>query len=203
VPKGARYIYTLRDPKDVLVSVYHFHEGWRFEPGTIPIVSFAREFFMSPESGRRYWRHVASWWEQRHRPEVLMLCYEAMKADLQEAVRKIARFIRCGLDEDLLKVVVRQSSIEFMKAHGSQFDDHLVRRARNAARGLPPGGDSSKVRNGRVGDHLVELPKDVRQELDAIWREEIQKRFGIPSYRVMREQLAKENDIRIELGFNI
>jgi hypothetical protein len=194
VPKGARYIYALRDPKDVLVSVYHFHEGWRFEPGTIPIGTFAREFFMSPESGRRYWRHVASWWEQRHRPKVLMLFYEDMKADLRAAIQSIARFIGCELDENLLEVAARQSSIEFMKAHGTKFDDHLVRRARNAARSLPPGGDSSKVRNGRVGDHLVEIPKDVSQELDLIWREEIETRLGLPCYEAMREQLTREND---------
>src|SRR5213593_4848538 len=36
-------------------------KGSRFEPGTIPFGSFAREFFMSRESGRRYWRHVSSW----------------------------------------------------------------------------------------------------------------------------------------------
>src|SRR5438034_5630833 len=58
----------------------------------------------------------------------------------------------------------------------SKFDDHLVREARNAARGLPPGGDSSKVRSGRVGDHFFELPEEVSEQLDAIWREEIEAR---------------------------
>ena len=203
VPKGSRYVYALLDPKDVLVSVYHFHEGWRFEPGTIPFGSFAREFFMSRESGRRYWRHVSSWWEQRQRSEVLMLCYEDMKADLPSTVRRIARFINCELDEDLLEIVVKQSSIEFMRAHGTKFDDHLVREARNASRGLPPGGDSSKVRSGRVGDYFFELPEEVSEQLDAIWREEIEARFGLPSYQAMREQLARENETGIEVGFNI
>ena len=36
VPKGGRYITMVRDPGDVLVSMYHFHEGWRFEAGSIP-----------------------------------------------------------------------------------------------------------------------------------------------------------------------
>ena len=34
VPKGARYIVSLRDPRDALVSMYRFMEGWFFEPGT-------------------------------------------------------------------------------------------------------------------------------------------------------------------------
>lgn len=132
-----------------------------------------------------------------------MLCYEDMKADLPSTVRRIARFINCELDEDLLEIVVKQSSIEFMRAHGTKFDDHLVREARNASRGLPPGGDSSKVRSGRVGDYFFELPEEVSEQLDAIWREEIEARFGLPSYQAMREQLARENETGIEVGFNI
>lgn len=200
VPKGARYIYAVRDPKDVLVSVYHFHEGWRFEPGTIPIRAFAKEFFMSRESGRRYWRHLVSWWEHRHRSELLMLCYEEMSANLCETIRRIAEFIQCELDDDLLEIVVKQSSIEFMRAQGTKFDDHLVRRARNASRGLPPGGESSKVRTGRVGDHWAELPEDVMHALDSIWREEIELTLGIPSYPALRAQLARERESRIELA---
>ena len=35
VPKGARYIVAVREPKDALVSLYRFMEGWFIEPGTI------------------------------------------------------------------------------------------------------------------------------------------------------------------------
>src|SRR5207244_10510601 len=101
IPKSSASGYALRDPKDVLVSVYHFHEGWRFEPGTIPFGSFAREFFMSRESGRRYWRHVSSWWEPRQRSEVLMMCYEDMKADFPSIVRSVVYLINFTLDDDL------------------------------------------------------------------------------------------------------
>ena len=185
VPKGGRYISMIRDPKDVLVSMYHFHEGWRFEPGAITMADYARNFFLVPERSRRYWQYVGSWWPQRVREDVLLLSYEAALADVPGTVRRVAGFIGCPLDGGLLDIVVRQSSIEFMKAHGSQFDDHVVRAARNAANGLPPGGSSSKVRGGRVGDHVDELPMDVRQALDRIWREEMEDRFGLGSYRDM------------------
>ena len=185
VPKGGRYLAMVRDPKDVLVSLYHFHEGWRFEPGTITMGDYARKFFLAPERGRGYWRHVASWWPQRGREDVLLLSYEAAVVDVPGTVRRIARFIECPLDDDLLDIVVRQSSIEYMKAHGTQFDDHVVRAARNAANGLPPGGLSSKLRGGRVGDHVDELPMDAREALDGIWREEMERRFGLASYRDM------------------
>ena len=183
VPKGGRYITMVRDPKDVLVSMYHFHEGWRFEAGSITMEDYARNFFLAPERSRRYWRYVASWWPRRGREDVLVLSYEGALADVPGTVRRIARFIGCALDDALLDVVVRQSSIDFMKAHGSQFDDHVVRDARNAAAGLPPGGSSSKLRNGRVGDHVEALPMDVRRTLDGIWREEMEGPFGLAAYR--------------------
>ena len=190
VPKGGRYISMVRDPKDVLVSLYHFHEGWRFEAGTISMAEYARNFFLAPERSRRYWQYVASWWPQRVREDVLLLSYEAALADVPGTVRRVAGFIGCPLDDGLLDIVVRQSSIDFMKAHGSRFDDHVVRDARNAANGLPPGGLSSKVRGGRVGDHVDELPMDVRQALDRIWREEMEDRFGLVSYQEMLAALG-------------
>lgn len=191
VPKGGRYIAMVRNPKDVVVSLYHFHEGWRFEPGTIAMGEYARAFFLAPERGRRYWKHVASWWEQRARNDVLLLSYEAMQRDLPQAVRRIADFIGCPMDDALLEIVLRHSSIDFMRAHATKFDDHVVRNARNAANGLPAGGVSAKVRGGRVGDHVLELPLDVRQTLDAIWREEIGARFGVSSYDTMSAILER------------
>ncbi len=185
VPKGARYLSMVRDPKDVLVSLYHFHEGWRFEAGAISLEDYARDFFLAPERARGYWKHVASWWPQRGRDEVLLLSYESALADVPGTVRRVAGFIGCRLDDELLEIVVRQSSIEFMKAHGSRFDDHVLRAARNAANGLPPGGSSSKLRKGRAGDHAEKLPMDVHEALDGIWREEMEGRFGLASYREM------------------
>ncbi len=37
VPKGARYIVSIRDPKDAFVSSFRFMEGWLFETGSVPI----------------------------------------------------------------------------------------------------------------------------------------------------------------------
>ena len=52
VPKGGRYIVSLRDPRDAAVSMYRFLEGWFFEPGTITIEDFARNRFMQREDGQ-------------------------------------------------------------------------------------------------------------------------------------------------------
>ena len=37
VPKGGKYIIVVRDPKDALLSHYHFFNGWFFEKDSISI----------------------------------------------------------------------------------------------------------------------------------------------------------------------
>jgi hypothetical protein len=191
VPKGARYIYVMRDPKDVVVSMYHFMAGWWFETGSISLPVFAREQFLNPKRPNAYWAHIRSWWPHRHDPSVLFLCYEDMKQDLPLTVRRIAEFIGCALDDELLDIVVRQSSIEFMRAHQRHFDDHLIRELRDEVCGIPPGGESTKVRTGNVGDHARELPQEIIVELDRLWQEEITATLGFPSYSALRTALSR------------
>ena len=44
VPKGARYMLSIRDPKDAFVSSFRFMEGWFFEAGSVPIETSAQEY---------------------------------------------------------------------------------------------------------------------------------------------------------------
>ena len=189
IPKGGRYIVPVRNPKDALVSLYRFFEGWWFEPDTISLDTFARESYMSGREGRSYWFHLASWWEQRRAENVLLLCFEDMKEDLPKAVHTIANFIGVSLDDELLDIVVRQSSYPFMKANQRRFDDHLVAEIRGPICGIPS-GNSTKVRNGNVGESSYELSDAIKAEMDHIWREDFGDRFGLNSYQALRAELA-------------
>src|SRR6476619_7657894 len=46
VPKGGRYLVAVRDPRDALVSVHRFFEGWFFEPGSIDVETLGRARFL-------------------------------------------------------------------------------------------------------------------------------------------------------------
>ena len=187
IPKGGRYIYVVRNPGDALLSFYRFFEGWWFETGSISITEFFEGWFVPGD----YWSHLASWWDQHENNNVLILCFETMKENPVAAIRLIARFLDIALDNELLEIVTRQSSFEFMKAHQHQFDEHLMNEAFQRACGLPPGGDSSKVRKGRVGDHRHELPAEVLASLDHYWREKIEHRYGLRGYDDLRVAIAR------------
>ena len=189
VPKGGKYIYCIRDPKDVVISFFHFFEGFMFEPGSITLREFAEEFFMKREGLRSYWAHVASWWRQGDNPQVLMLCFEEMKIDLAETVRRVANFIEIDLDEELFNIAMEHSSYDFMKAHAQHFDEYLSLAYLERHCGMPAGGTSSKVRKGNAQDHKKELPQDISDAMDAIWKREIGAEFGLVTYEAMRAEL--------------
>lgn len=182
VPKGGRYICSFRDPKDVIISFYHFMEGWFFETGTISVREFAEEYYLAREPQRTYWHHLAAWWRQRDNPDVLLLSFEEMKVNLAETVRRVAAFIELELDDELFEVAVRHSSYEFMKTHEDQFTDVLMREMSEKYSGLPSGSDSSKVVTGKTNSHKQELPEDIGARLDEIWEHEIGQRFGLETY---------------------
>ncbi|MBW2426300.1 MAG: sulfotransferase domain-containing protein [Deltaproteobacteria bacterium] len=188
IPKGGRYIVSIRNPADALVSMYRFIEGWIFEPGAFPIEKLARERFLQRGSGQDYWSHLASWWRVRDRDDVLLLSYEGMRRNPEGAVRRVADFAGIALDDELLDLVLAQSSLEFMLAHKDRFDDRMMRERSETVAMLPPGADSSKVRKGEVGAHRYELGEDVMAELDAVWRETIQAELGFEDYAAMEAE---------------
>ena len=79
LPKGARCVVSLRDPKDAFVSMYRFMEGWMIETGAIPMEDFFTAWAKGggPE-GESYWHHLLDWWAVRDRPDVLFFSYSRM-----------------------------------------------------------------------------------------------------------------------------
>jgi hypothetical protein len=187
VPADARYIVSVRDPRDALVSAYRFFEGWFFEPGSIDIETIGRVRFVE---GRTYYTHLASWWPHRHDANVLLLAYEHMKDDHEGAVRRVAEFIGFGDEDERIAIACQESSLASMKAHHDKYDDLMMLEHSEVVCDLPLGSDSSKVRSGEVGAHRVELSERLVTDLDATWGETITADLGIPSYETLLEMLA-------------
>jgi len=190
VPKGGRYIVSFRASADVFISVYRFFEGFFFEPGTIDLDTFFQWRNPPAEMGKRgYWHHLASWWEQRHNPNVLLLCYEDMLADLPGTVRRVAAFMNIPLDNDLFNIVVRQASREFMLEHRDQFSEAPFRRLIAQRTGLPFDGNAYKVTPGARDDPKYQLTAAHKQALDEIWQTQITSRFDLVDYAALRRAL--------------
>ena len=190
VPKNARYIVSFRAPSDAFISVYRFFEGFLFEPGTIDLDTFFQWRNPTAEMGERgYWHHLASWWEQRNNPDVLLLCYEDMLADLPDTVRRVAAFMDIPLDDELFACVVRQASRQFMLERKNQFDEAPFRRLISQRTGLPFDTDAYKVTPGARDDPKYLLAAVHQQKLEEIWRAQVFDRFGLENYEDLRHAI--------------
>ena len=196
VPKGGRYLISCRDPQDALYSMYKFMEGWFIEPGTISLDDFALETFIvaaNPgSSGGDYWSHLKSWWARREDPDVLFMAFEHMKNDLEGTVAKVAAFMGVDLDDELLAITLEHSSLPFMQQHSELFDDKLMRDRSIAVAGLPQNSDSSKVRNGQVGESKQQLSAEVVEQLDALWQQHITAELGFENYAALISAAARQ-----------
>lgn len=191
VPKGARYIYVLRDPKDVAISTYHYFNDWMLERDAVDAGTFAFEFCMAQDNpSGRYWEHVRSWLTQRGGTHVLFVCFEDLKRDLVSQVARIAAFLGISADQALLDLVTSQATFAFMKAHEHKFDEHLLMPAIDKSFHLPPGRVPAKVRTGQIGSHKHELSQAAAAAMDRIWQEIIAEPLGIASYEELRAELA-------------
>lgn len=181
VPKGARYIVSFREPRSTLVSYYRFYEGWMFEPGTVTLDEYLAPH-LDRSRGKDYWTHMESWWEQRDAENVLLLSYELMQEDIRPTVVRVAEFIGLEADDDLVDLVVHQSSREFMLAHGDRFDDLLHRQRSDAVQALPLGAGSTKVTAASHDPSRSVLSSGVLAAMEKNWAETMEASFGLASY---------------------
>jgi Arc/MetJ family transcription regulator len=170
--------------------MYHFMNGWFVEPGTIPLVDFARSWLSRVEHGRDIWHHLLSWWAQRDNPNVLLLTYENVTNNPRAAIRRIAEFIDVDLDDDLLALTEERSSLSYMLEHKSKFSDLLMRRATVERCGVPLESDAAKVRQGGSGSGIKELSADLAAEVDALWAKIVEPVIGAASYQTLVATLA-------------
>ena len=189
VPKGGGYVVSLRGPNEWTVVMYRFMEGWFFEPGAISISEFTTARFATRGRGLDYWHHLISWWNERDNPDVLLFSYEQMSAEPEACIRRLAAFCGIALDDALLDLTLRQSSLSFMLAHKNKFDDLMMREVSERVGNLPPGSDSAKVRAGRVGRHRAEMPDELAATLDDIWTETVTAKLGFKDYAALESDL--------------
>jgi hypothetical protein len=194
LPRGARSVVALRDPKDALVSMHHFMDGWFLEPGAVSIADFFEgRWRAGGAEGGGYWHHLISWWEQRDNPDVLLFSYEHMTVEPEAHVRRLAAFCGIALDDALLALTLERSSLSFMLQHKDRFDDFLMRSMSEARCNLPPGSDSAKVRKGGVGGQRQELPDEISAAMDADWARLVTPKTGFADYAALEAELRRRH----------
>ncbi|MGF1528524.1 MAG: sulfotransferase domain-containing protein [Candidatus Competibacterales bacterium] len=197
LPKGGRAIYVVRDPKDVVLSMYHFFEGWIFEPAAITLDEFVTEVFIVAAGIQCYWDHLRSWWPTLGAENVLWLSYEELNRDLRGGIRQVGRFMGIDMSMALLDRVTELASFDYMKSQRGKFDNEEVHHYRDPAMGIPPGRVSGMVRAGRAVTGSSPLSPASLHALDVAWHRHLAGIPGLDSYKALSQRIQSDLVARI------
>ena len=112
-------IYVRRNPKDVLVSFFHFYRMYDlygdFREG------LWQDFFNLVQQDKISNGNVldfnVGWWEasKRHPRTILTVTFEEMIENIRNVIRKVAHFLQIEVDEDHVEWVAEKASFNSMK----------------------------------------------------------------------------------------
>lgn len=163
-PRYPRVIYVVRDPRDVLVSYFHYQrrKGDIDEGETMS--EFADRFMAGRLSPFGSWQeNVASWLAVRDTGEdFLLVRYEDLLAETSIQLGRIARFLGREATERELTRVVAECSFDTMRALEAETGNRSahLRHVRT---------DIGFVRQGKSGTWATELPEAVSSNIERRW----------------------------------
>jgi hypothetical protein len=189
MPSGCRYIVSFRDPKDAIVSEFHFLGGWLLETDSVSLDEYAAARLFAPDHPGSYWQHTASWLTQRDNPDVLLLTFDDMKRNLSGVVRRIARFIEIR-DDQRIATATEHASFAHMSAHPEPFQEPWLLSWSIEHLDLPVDVHATKVNRGEIGGHRQQLAPRTAARIDEIWRQSIGKQTGHTTYAELVQDLS-------------
>ena len=131
----AKYIYIGRDGRDVMWSMHNhhstanaaFYEALNDSPGLVgpPLGKpnpDVRAYFLEwlERDGHPFWpfwENLRGWWAIRNLPNVHLVHFNDLKADMPGEIRKIAAFLDTPIDEGKWAAIVEHCSFDYMKQH--------------------------------------------------------------------------------------
>lgn len=134
---------------------------------------------------------ITSWWPHRQDPNILVVPYEDLKADLQVCVCKIAAFVfGKPLDETALAKILNLCNFEYMFKNKQKFGEHalesMIKQVQTQASPVLCG--MVRMDGGKVGQGKQLLDPQIIAHIDQRWKETIGMKFGIRNYQELYKQ---------------
>ncbi len=163
-----KVIQIVRNPKDALVSYYHFY---RMQVLLGAFNGSWEDFFVLVKNKELafgdYFEYIAEWYVyNKQRPNSLSLMYEDMKKDLKTNVKKIAKFLEKNISDKVIDIVTTRTTFENMKA-----DKMLSPKKENNPIHT---GRSESMRKGTIGDWKGYFNEEQNELIEQRYKETLQ-----------------------------
>jgi hypothetical protein len=182
---GCKRVYVMRNPKDVAVSLYHFHRSHQllgFYKGTWD------DFFECFISGQviygSWFEHTSEWLRGAAQDPggMLMLHYEDLREDLATQIRRMSAFLHSTLSPQAVAAIAAHCSFQNMSAdpftnrEGDPIMDFSIARF---------------LRKGVVGDWKNYFTERQNERVDAEFERKVKS--GHPPFAVEPGQSGVHN----------
>ncbi|XP_049404946.1 cytosolic sulfotransferase 5-like [Solanum stenotomum] len=164
---NCKIIYITRNPKDTLISMWHYLNNCKRLEDLSPLEEVVENFCNGVHHYGPFFEHVLEYWEEsKKKPQkLLFLKYEDLKIDPKKEVAKIALFLGkpFGNEEDL-EIVLNKCSLERLKNLEVNKSGSIVSYVHNNA----------FFRKGVVGDWKNHMTPEMEEQLDKITKLKLQ-----------------------------
>nr|XP_045603420.1 sulfotransferase 1A1-like [Procambarus clarkii] len=116
-----KVVYMARDPKDVVVSLFHHFCNVRFHNYTGTFDNFVKHFINNDLLYSPYWPNLMMAWEQKDDANMHFVFYEDLKADIKKELGTLNEFLGTNLS---------QQQLENPHTHGANIRPHTLKRSR-------------------------------------------------------------------------
>ena len=181
----AKYLYIGRDARDVVWSLFNHHHNFTDEaykafnetPGLVgpPLerpIDDVRQYWHEWLDGDGYpfwsfWENVRSWWAIRDLPNVMLVHFNELKADMEGRMRDIAEFLEVEIDPADWPQIVEYCTFDWMKANADQVAPNADLIFSNGAQGFFNKGVNNRWQSVLSADESAEYEARAVEQLGA------------------------------------
>lgn len=162
-PRYPRVICIVRDPRDVVLSLYHHLRKARQISDDFPVETFVKRFLAGETVPHGSWgQNVMTWLTTRDGdPRFLLLRYEDMLADTVRELARVVEFLQLEVSpEQITQAVERSSADRMRRLEKMQAGTNSILSGRD---------DLSFVRAATAGGWRKDLPMPMVEQIEAAW----------------------------------